>query len=189
MESEPGTAEVLAALTELAGRLDREHERAAHREQIIDRLHEENQRLRRDELQSALEPLRAALYRLHDRTRRTAAEWAESPPDRDAAVRLLAAVADDLADALARSGVERFTVAEGDPYDPARHRPAGVDAVQDPERHDTVTEVLSDGFEREGRAVRKAAVRVARIVPHDGSPAGQSRLREGERSETMNTRR
>ncbi|MGK5554459.1 nucleotide exchange factor GrpE [Actinomadura kijaniata] len=184
----PGGPDVAAALAALTEQLRREHERAAHREKVIDRLHEENQRLRRDELQAALEPLRAALFRLHDQTRRAAGDWAAAPPDPAQAVRLLHALADDVADALARVGVERFTAEPGDPYDPARHRPAGVDPAPDPTADDTVTAVLSDGFERDGRVVRKAAVRVARLPPDGGAPARSSRLRDGDRSETMNTR-
>ncbi|WP_019634290.1 nucleotide exchange factor GrpE [Actinomadura atramentaria] len=165
-ESEPGAgAEILAALAALSARLDREHERAAHREAVIDRLHEENQRLRRGELESALEPLRAALYRCHDLARREARRWdAPDPPDAAGAAAVLAALADDIADALARSGVERFTAEPGQPYDAARHRPVAVARVADPALDGTVAEVRSDGFERDGRVVRKAEVGVARVA-------------------------
>ncbi|MFC9975920.1 nucleotide exchange factor GrpE [Spirillospora sp. NPDC127200] len=205
--SAAGLAEALAALTE---RLDREHERAAHREAIIDRLHEENQRLRRDELQSALEPVRTALYRLHDQVRRAAADWAAAPPAPERAAALLESVAGDVLDALAGTGVERFRVEPGVPYDASRHRPVDVETVTDPALAHTVRAVHTEGFERAGRVVRKAGVRVGKPAPgaganaaadsaensaantapdaHDGSTAGSSRLRAGERSETMNER-
>ncbi|WP_246236978.1 nucleotide exchange factor GrpE [Actinomadura chibensis] len=161
---------VLDALAGLAARLDREHERAAHREAVIDRLHAENQRLRRGELEAMLEPVRAALYRLHDRTRRESRRLAApgpadppDPPDRHRTALLLAAVADDVADALARLGVERFTVEPGQPYDASRHRPVAVTPVDDPLRADTVTAVESDGFERGGKVLRKAEVGVGRL--------------------------
>ncbi|MFI0407456.1 nucleotide exchange factor GrpE [Actinomadura sp. 3N508] len=178
-EAEPGTpagggadgaalrADVRDALTGLAARLDREHERAAHREAVIDRLHEENQRLRRGELQAMLEPVRAALYRLHDQARRESGRLAApdlaDPPDPRAMALLLEAVADDVADALARLGVERFTVEPGAPYDAARHRPVAVTPVDDPLRDGTVTGVESDGFEQSGKVLRKAAVRVGKL--------------------------
>ncbi|TDB83836.1 nucleotide exchange factor GrpE [Actinomadura sp. KC216] len=160
-------ADIRDALTGLAARLDREHERAAHREAVIDRLHEENQRLRRGELQAMLEPVRAALYRLHDQARResgrlAAADLAEPPDPRGTAL-LLEAVADDVADALARLGVERFTVEPGAPYDASRHRPVAVTPVDDPIRDGTVTGVESDGFEQSGKVLRKAAVRVGKL--------------------------
>lgn len=177
-DEEAFRADVRDALAGLAARLDREHERAAHREAVIDRLHEENQRLRRGELQAMLEPVRAALYRLHDQARRES--WRLSapdltdPPDPKRTALLLAAVADDVADALARLGVERFTVEPGAPYDASRHRPVAVTPVDDPMRDGTVTTVQSDGFEQSGKVLRKAAVSVGKHI--DGTPgAGAAR--------------
>jgi molecular chaperone GrpE (heat shock protein) len=159
--------DVRDALAGLAARLDREHERAAHREAVIDRLHEENQRLRRGELQHLLEPVRTALYRVHDQARREsgrlAAPGAAGPPDPGQTALLLAALADDVADALARLGVERFTVEPGAPYDASRHRPVAVTPVADPLRDGTVTDVRSDGFEQGGKVLRKAEVSVGKL--------------------------
>ncbi|TDD88959.1 nucleotide exchange factor GrpE [Actinomadura rubrisoli] len=207
-------AEIRQALAELSARLDREHERAAHREAVIDRLHEENQRLRRGELQAMLEPVRAALYRLHDHARRESGRLADpdggDPPDRGHTARLLEAVADDIADALARLGVERFAVEPGAPYDAARHRPIAVISVADPAEDGTVVAVQSDGFEQGGKVLRKAAVSVGKL--DRGGPAGNgaggdghgdgavreaesavragsSRHRAAGRGETMNTGR
>lgn len=168
-------AEVRDALAGLTARLDREHERAVHREAVIDRLHEENQRLRRGELRAMLEPVRAALYRLHDQARRescrlSAADLTDPPDPRQTAL-LLEAVADDVADALARLGVERFTVEPGVPYDASRHRPVAVTPVDDPLRDGTVTAVQSDGFEQSGTVLRKAAVGVGK---HDGRAAASA---------------
>ncbi|XRQ13704.1 nucleotide exchange factor GrpE [Actinomadura welshii] len=173
---DPAFAEVKDALAGLAARLDREHERAAHREAVIDRLHEENQRLRRGELQAMLEPVRAALYRLHDQARRESCRLSApdltDPPGPAQTALLLAAVADDVADALARLGVERFTVEPGAPYDASRHRPVAVTPVEDPLRDGVVTAVQSDGFEQSGTVLRKAAVSVGKLdgaQKHDGA--------------------
>ncbi|MFA1539018.1 nucleotide exchange factor GrpE [Actinomadura monticuli] len=194
-------ADVRDALAGLAARLDREHERAAHREAVIDRLHEENQRLRRGELQGMLEPVRTALYRLHDQARResdrlAAPDLAEPPDPRQTAM-LLAALADDVADALARLGVERFTVEPGSPYDASRHRPVAVTPVADPLRDGTVTAVQSDGFEQSGKVLRKAAVSVGRLDEGAGGAdadgfepavkAGSSRHGGTGRGGTMNS--
>ncbi|MBO2457356.1 nucleotide exchange factor GrpE [Actinomadura violacea] len=160
-------AEVRDALAGLTARLDRERERAAHREAVIDRLHEENQRLRRGELQAMLEPVRAALYRLHDQARREAGRLAGpdagEPADPVRTAGLFAAVADDVADALARLGVERFTAEPGEPYDASRHRPVAVTPVAEPGRDGLVTGVQADGFEQGGKVLRKAAVSVGRL--------------------------
>ncbi|RFU40739.1 nucleotide exchange factor GrpE [Actinomadura logoneensis] len=151
------------ALRDLVGRLDREADRAAHRESVIDRLHEENQRLRRGEIEAMLEPVRAALYKVHDTLRQAAA----SPPEPERAARLLGDCANEVADALARTGTVRFEVEPGDPYDASRHRPVEAVPADDPDRAGTVLAVLSDGFENGGRVVRKAGVRVAKSVKSD----------------------
>lgn len=157
---------VRSALADLVAAIGREHERAGHREAVIDRLHEDNQLLRRGELQALHEPVRGALYRLHDMVRRESERWAApDPPDPAYAAPLLAAIADEIAEALGRTGVERFSVKPGDPFDPARHRPVGVESVTDPELDGTVAEVLTDGFETAGgdQVTRRAEVRVAKL--------------------------
>src|SRR3954467_6922869 len=61
---EASLTHIHSVLADLARTAGREHDRAAHREHVIDRLHEENQRLRHNEMQPALEPVRTSLYRL-----------------------------------------------------------------------------------------------------------------------------
>ncbi len=70
-----GLAAIRSELSALNAALEREHERAAFREDIIDRLHAENQQLRRSELEATLEPVRSALYRLYDLAEREADRW------------------------------------------------------------------------------------------------------------------
>jgi molecular chaperone GrpE (heat shock protein) len=154
---------VLADLVKTAGR---EHDRATHRERVIDRLHEENQRLRHNELQAALEPVRTSLYRLYDLVRRESERETADPAH---VPKLLAAIADELAETIARTGVERMPVDEGDPFDPARHRPAGTREVDDAELDGTVVTVQRAGFVRGEKVVRRAEVIVARLA---ADPAG-----------------
>lgn len=149
---------VLADLVKTAGR---EHDRATHRERVIDRLHEENQRLRHGELQAAFEPVRTSLYRLYDLVRRESERDTADPAH---VPKLLAAIADELAETIARTGVERMPVDEGDPFDPARHRPAGTRDVDDAELDGTVVTVQRAGFVRGEKVVRRAEVIVARLA-------------------------
>jgi molecular chaperone GrpE len=149
---------------ELVSVVEREHDRATHREAIIDRLHEDNQLLRRGELQTLHEPVRNALYRLHDMVKRESARWASpDPPDPAHVAALLSAIADEIAEALARTGVERFTVKPGDPFDPARHRPASSEPVTDPGLDGTVVSVLTDGFEKGEQVTRRSEVRIGKL--------------------------
>ncbi|GAA3844720.1 hypothetical protein GCM10022226_79830 [Sphaerisporangium flaviroseum] len=152
----------LAALTEA---VRREHERAAHREQVIDRLHAENQQLRHGLLQEALTPVRAGLYRLHDTVTRGAARWrGTDPPAPELAGKLLSALADEVAEVLGRTGAERVAVKPGDAYDAALHRPAKTSVVG-PDADGTVVEVLDEGFTMGERVLRKASVVVGRAAP------------------------
>ncbi|WP_116020845.1 nucleotide exchange factor GrpE [Thermomonospora umbrina] len=180
-----GARGLAAEVARLAAAVEREHERAAHRETVIDRLHEDVQTLRRGELQALFEPVRAALFRLHDLTGREARRWADDPPEPANAAALLAAVTDEIAEALARTGVERFTVAPGDPFDPARHRPVATVTVEDPALDGTVVGVRSDGFARADRVVRKAEVQVGRPArPEDeAEPAPLSRSDRADRAD------
>ncbi|WP_233510913.1 nucleotide exchange factor GrpE [Actinomadura craniellae] len=167
-------AEIRAALAALTATVERDNERAAHREAIIDRLHEEVQALRRGELQVMYEPVRSALFRLHDMLRREATRWnGPERPDPALVAPLLAAVTDEIAEALARTGIDRFEVTEGDHYDATRHRPVSTRPVTDPACHDTVLTAGSDGFERGGQVVRKAEVVIGRLHADTTSTAPQ----------------
>jgi molecular chaperone GrpE len=153
-----------SSLERLVATTEREHERAAHREAVIDRLHDDNQMLRRGELQAMLEPVRTALYRLHDMVRRESERWgSQHPPDAAHAGPLLCAIADEIAEALARTGAERFTVHPGDPFDPARHRPVGTAQVADPTLDGAVVEARTDGFGQREQVLRRAEVVIGQV--------------------------
>lgn len=187
----PPTLDLLARrLEELQETMRREHERAAHRERVIDRLHAENQELRHGLVEEALTPVRAGLYRLYDTARREAARWGKEPPSPEHAAALLEAIAAELGEILGRAGAERIPVNAGDDYDPVIHRPVRTTVVG-PEADGTVVEVLADGFAgvargaggamRE-RVTRKAAVVVGRAprAPNGspGKPDGRSANRQ-----------
>ena len=157
--AEAALTERLAALQTTLDRLvsatKREHERATHREAVIDRLHDDNQMLRRGELQAMFEPVRSTLYRLHDMVRREA-ERCEDPA-------LLGTIADEIAEALARTGAERFAVTSGEPFDSVRHRPVGTASVTDPAHDGAVVEARTEGFAQGEQVLRKADVVVGRV--------------------------
>lgn len=152
---------------ELAGRLDRVevqlaefNRRAAHREAVIDRLHEENQRLRDGFGRIVLEPVVTDLIRLHDQLDREVRRVQADGQD----PRLLRSFAEDVAQILDRCGIEIFSAEPGDPFERDRHRPLAVVACDDESRHNTVAEVAAAGFlERyTGRVRRPVQVRVHR---------------------------
>jgi molecular chaperone GrpE (heat shock protein) len=143
----------------LVGTAEKEHERAAFRESVIDQLHTENQRLRRGELESLLEPVRGGLFRLHDMARRAAEQCRTAG---QGGAELLDAVADEAADVLLSVGVERYDAIPGEAYDAIRHRSVGAVTVDESARDRTVFEARSAGFTAPGgRVVRKANVVIA----------------------------
>jgi molecular chaperone GrpE (heat shock protein) len=144
---------------DLAGRLGRVeaqlaefHRRSAHRELVIDRLHEENQQLRGGIARLILEPVVADLIRLDDQLTREVRRLESDGQD----PRLLWSFAEDVRQILDRCGIDVFSAEPGDPFDRDRHRPLAVVLCQDESRHNTVAEVVAAGFaERETGRVRR----------------------------------
>jgi molecular chaperone GrpE len=163
-----------AALAELAGRLAKVeeqlaefHRRAAHRELVIDRLHEDNSELRSGLNRIILEPVVADLIRLYDQLDRESRRLESNAEN----WRLMRSFADDVALILDRCGIEVFSAEPGEPFQPDRHRPLAVVPCDDQARHNTVAEVLAAGFaEREsGRVRRPVQARFHRYIPTAGA--------------------
>jgi molecular chaperone GrpE len=161
---------------ELAGRLDKMeaqlaefHRRSAHRESVIDRLHEENQRLHGGLGRIILEPVVTDLVRLYDQLQREVRRLEADGQD----ARLIWSFGEDVAQILDRCGVEVFSAEPGDRFDRGRHRALAVVACDDESRHNTVAEVAAAGFlERDtGRIRRPVQVRVHQYFSPSQSPS------------------
>lgn len=156
---------VTTALHHMSSLVEEFHERSAHREKIIDRLHEENVGLRAGIRDAILAPVVADLVRLYDGLHQQATRLL-ADPDRPRSERrsgaLLASFADDVALALDRCGVEIVEISVGEPFDAERHTAGSVVANADPAAHNTVAEVLSAALRdsASGRLRRPARVRV-----------------------------
>ena len=169
-EGHAAAEETRTAVDDLAGRFGKVeeqlaefHRRSAHRESVIDMLHQENQQLRLGISKAILEPVVADLIRLYDQidleVRRLRADGQDE--------RLLWSFADDIAQILDRCGVEIYSAQPGDPFDRDRHRALGVVTCTDEARHNTVAEVAAAGFaEREtGRVRRPVQARFYQYIP------------------------
>ena len=150
----------------MAEQLAEFHRRSAHRELVIDRLHEENQQLRGGIGKIILEPVVADLIRLDDQLSREVRRLESDGQD----PRLLWSFAEDVRQILDRCGIDVFSADPGDPFDRDRHRPLAVVACQDESRHNTVAEVVAAGFaEREtGRVRRPVQARFYQYTPGPG---------------------
>jgi molecular chaperone GrpE len=129
---------LLSRLDAIEHQLAEFHRRSAHREEIINRLHEDNQRLKQGEQRVVLEPVIADLIRLHEQL----ARQARRTPDDG----MLASFVDEVDEILNRCGIEVFMAIEGDPYRSDRHKPLAVVPTTDPGLHNTVAEPIAAGF-------------------------------------------
>ncbi|MCW2138737.1 molecular chaperone GrpE [Actinoplanes cyaneus] len=165
---EPGAPDpVLGRLERVEAQLAEFHRRSAHRESIIDRLHEENQQFRDGLRRVILEPVVTDLLRLHDAMAREAQRMAADDPK---AAKLMGSFADDVTMAVERCGYEMFPALPGEPFTTGRHAPAGTVATDDPSLDNTVAEPLSAGLlEIESGKVRRAAR--ARLYRYQAPPA------------------
>jgi len=144
--------DVTERLHEVAEQLAEFHRRSAHRELVIDRLHEENLQLRAGVRKAILEPVISDLIRLYDQADREARRLRTTGQDG----RLLESFASDVEQILDRCGIEIYTAKPGDPFERDRHRPIALVDCPDESRHNTVAEVTAAGFaERETGQVRR----------------------------------
>jgi molecular chaperone GrpE len=158
--------ELAVRLGEVEEQLAEFHRRSAHRELVIDRLHEENQQLRAGFGKIILEPVVADLIRLDDQLNREVRRLEADGQD----PRLLWSFAEDVRQILDRCGIDVFSAEPGDPFDRDRHRALAVVACQDESRHNTVAEVVAAGFaERETGRVRRPVQ--ARFYQYTAGPA------------------
>jgi molecular chaperone GrpE len=147
---------LLGELTRRLGKVEEQlagfHRIEAHRESIIDQLHEENRRLRDGVGRLVLEPVVTDLIRLHDQLEREVRRLGTDGQDGQ----LLRSFAHEVLEILDRCGIEVLPAEPGDPLQRGRHRPVGVVACDEESRHNTVAEVVAAGFcERDTGRVRR----------------------------------
>jgi hypothetical protein len=167
---EAGLAAVRATLAETS-------ERAAARERVIDRLHEENQRLRVGERQLLLRPVLVDLCRLRDGLLRQAATLPASVAAAEMS-KLLESFAYSVEQALDRCGVRPLGSSRGDAVDPGQHRVVDTVAAAEPDQDGRVADVLADGYldTVDNRVLAPTAVRACRWTPPT-SPASDRQMR------------
>jgi molecular chaperone GrpE (heat shock protein) len=150
-----------AAVDRVEARLAADAERAAARERVIDRQHEEIERLRSAQRAGQSRPTVVDLYRLrNDLLRQAAAVPADMTGTEVAA--LLSSYADTVEEALERCGTTVMPRSVGAPFEAGRHRVASVAATRDPKLDGTVAAVVQDGYVD----LDDAVVAPARITLH-----------------------
>lgn len=157
MENEPGITTVLDDIkTELTGL----HAQSRFLNEVIDRMHAENERLRQAEARGTLQPALRELIKLADNWRRRAADFGEGTE----LAKLCGEMADDVTMILDRQGVEEFLAEPGEEFDRHRHRAAGTRPTGDQALDGIVAEVRTPGYRCDGRVVRFAEVVVFKFA-------------------------
>jgi hypothetical protein len=160
-----------AELARMAVAIEEFHRRSAHRETVIDRLHDENQELRSGMRRVLLDPVVTDLLRLHDGLSRQAARLVGQ--EQAGVADLFTSFAEDVELALDRCGMEVFTAEPREEFSASCHHVAGFEPCDDPSLHNTVAGVVAKGLrEREtGRIRRAVKARFHRYEPPIGQAA------------------
>jgi molecular chaperone GrpE (heat shock protein) len=136
-----------------------------HQRMLMDRLHSENEQLRRAELERSQDPMIRDLISLADTCLRNGRTWlqreAVAPSDID---RVLREVADEVGLILERQGVEAFQPKEGTKFDRREARVVRSATTSDASRDGTVAEVLKPGYRIGHRILRYCDVVVWTFV-------------------------
>ena len=183
-EEAPGGANLVSAMANMADQLREANRISEGRERVIDRLHDENQKLKQGELQQVMLPVFRDLIRLYDDLKITAANYADRDGNEKTATELTC-YRETVGDILYRYGVERIEVAVGESFNPKEHKAVATVPSSDSEQDRTVAKIIRDGFQTDIRVVRNVEVEVYRHAPPAASTAGQSQTASEAESENQ----
>jgi molecular chaperone GrpE len=158
-------AAIEAVLLDVTHGFAGESDRALARERVIDRQHEEIERLRSIERAGQLRPVITDLCRLRNGLRRQAGTVPAEMTGSQVA-NLLDSFASTVEETLERCGIAVLPCAVGTAFEPKRHQVVGVVEIDDLERDGTVAEVLQDGYAEidGGKVVVPTRIRLHRYL-------------------------
>lgn len=154
-----------AGLAEVAQRFAGENARAVARERVIDRQHEEIERLKVIERAGQLRPIVTDLCRLRNGLLRQAGTIPDEITGPQVTT-LLDSFAGTVEEILERCGVVVLPRDVGAPFASSRQEVTAVVEIDHPEQDGTVADVVQDGYAEihDGKVVVPARVRVHRYV-------------------------
>ncbi|MGW1681165.1 nucleotide exchange factor GrpE [Saccharopolyspora sp. NPDC002376] len=144
-ETPDPVAEIAGAVSELTEQLRQHHDRAAARERVIDKLHAEVERLRAGEQNLLLRPITTDLQNL----RKDLLHQARTlPPEltRQQVADLLESFALSAEQALERCGSAPIRPEVGAEFSAREHRAVKTLPAEEPEQHERIALVVSDGY-------------------------------------------
>ena len=174
-EADPGAAEA----TDPGARIDAGVERIlaafedklqydAHKQKVIDRLHEELQGHRADLVEQAARPFIVGMVRHHAEIGKVLAAVRDAPAGEVSPAQfceLLEGLQDDVEIVLSDNGISAYRAEVSEPFDAARHSVRKTVPTDDATRARTIASCTGPGFERNGKILVKARVSTYRFEP------------------------
>jgi molecular chaperone GrpE (heat shock protein) len=157
--------ELRSSIADLISQVARDHDRAQAREKVIDRLHEEAERLKAGQARELLRPMVTDLRRLRDDLIAQSRSVPEAMARSEVAA-LLESYADSVELILERCGVVAIRPPLDAAFDPRQQQARGVAETAQPDLDGTIASVMSDGYAEAdtGRQVAPAEVTVYRYT-------------------------
>lgn len=153
---------------------------SGERERIIDRLHEENQRLKQGELQQALLPVFRDLIRLYDDLKLTVGNYSkQAETDNESVIKDLGCYQESICDILYRYGVEQIEVETGKDFDSKEHKAVATSSTECMEDDRKISKIIRDGFRTETKIIRNVEVEVYRFVSLNVEAVEQREITSG----------
>lgn len=153
---------ILENLKRLLVRFESKIQTDAHKQAVFDEVHRELQEYKNGLLDSLTSGLERDIIKLIDDTQKTLAVFSEKPATPESYERLFAlysGVATDLEDLLYRHGVEPYFCPPG-AVNLSRQKILSTVETGDPALDKTVAQVVSRGWEKQGRIIRPERVTV-----------------------------
>ncbi|MFO7838983.1 MAG: nucleotide exchange factor GrpE [Desulfosalsimonadaceae bacterium] len=164
-ESEPLGLEIKniqKQLEELSQSFDTKLKYDAHKNKVIDELHNSLQQYRDGLLKKYLQRIFTDVIKIVDDVRKLSSYYHEQPASEENSAKLLQYLEDiayDLEDIFAWEGVVSFTTDSGD-LDPARQRVVSKVETDDPAKDKMIAQRLRPGYEWEGKVIRPEIVAI-----------------------------
>lgn len=158
-EGDPPLTALRRDLVALGAEISRFHD-------VVDRLHAENQDLRRGELDRVVDPILRDLVKLAGDFRRRGQVWETGRTEAGPAdvAKVCRDVAEDADMILERHGVVALVPEPGTHFDRREHRAAGVESTSDPALDGTIAETRRPGYQFGARTIQFPEVAVHRFV-------------------------
>jgi molecular chaperone GrpE (heat shock protein) len=157
--------QVIALLERLFEQSKETNRISQERELIIDRLHQENQKLKQGELQQALLPIFRDLIRLYDDLKSTTSKYSDqATTDNGNVKRDLSCYRETVLDILYRYGVEKIEVSLGADFDSKEHKAVVGTPIAEKEQDRKISGIIRDGFKAESKIIRNVEVEVFRYA-------------------------